>query len=203
MYIPQDIVSRWSEFVADCCLGIPPAEAPSEVARAFDVLRRYWPEYIDELQRQDTPGIGTIAPAIAQGLTIAACEQVRGFGPVMARLRGGEELALAELQFAEALVRSSLMPVLEPTLGSKTLDCSLDIGSDRVFVEVISPETAAGIRDAEAAIQRMAADLIECTKGTRTEILIGGELDERFDVILASAAAVPPDSAVHNIEGTV
>lgn len=148
-------------------------------------------------------GLASISPAIARGLTIAACEQLRGFGPVMARLRGGEESALAELEFAEALVRSNMSPVLEPRLGSKTLDCSVDIGSERVFAEVTSPETAVDIRDVQAILTRKATDLIEVTKGTRTEILIGEELDSGFDTIFAFAAAAPPDGAVRNVEGSV
>jgi len=203
MQIPQDIVPHWSTFVDDWCLGIEPVEAPTEVASAFDALSRLWPEYLVEFQNQGVRGLSIVMPAIARGLTLAACEPLAGFGPVLSRLRGGEESALAELQFAEALVRCSLTPTLEPRLGSKTLDCLVEIGTERVFAEVISPEMAASIMDVRDSVMRMATEVIERTTGTRTEIFIAGDSNVSVAAILDSTVDTPPDGTVHNIEGTV
>ncbi len=178
MTIPQNITTQWSEFVAEWCLGIEPVEAASEVERAFDALRRFWPEFFHEIEAkgaQGSRGVFTVMPAIQVGLTLAACGSLSGFGPVMARLRRGERSALAELEFAAALVSQGFTPVLEPKVGGKTLDCSVQIGSERVFAEVIAPEQTAGIRDAQATITRMADELIKYTLGTRTEVLLSGD----------------------------
>jgi hypothetical protein len=204
MSIPQNIVAQWSEFVAEWCLGIEPVEAPYEVERAFDALRRLWPEFLNELEaqgEQGSRGISTIAPAIALGLTLAACESLNGFGPVMARLRQGERSALAELEFAAALVRCGFTPVLEPQLGSKTLDCSVGVGSERVYVEVIAPEQAAAIKDARATAMRMAEELVERTTGSRTEVLLSDEPGVRLDAIVEAVTTTLPDGRVHNVEG--
>lgn len=204
MPIPRNIAAQWSEFVAEWCLGNEPDEAPAEVERAFDALRRLWPELLSQLEARATQGdrgISMVISAIANGLTLAACEQLSGFGPVMARVRRGEGSAWAELEFAAALVRCGFMPLLEPQLGSKTLDCSVGLGSERVYVEVIAPEQAAEINDAYTTIQRMATEIAERTTGTRTEVLLSDEPGTRFDAVLDAATATPPDSRVHNVEG--
>jgi hypothetical protein len=120
----------------------------------------------------------------------------------MARVRQGENSALAELEFAAALVRSGLTPELEPQVRSRQLDCSVEVGSEIVFAEVIAPETSEAIRDAYAAIERVALELVERSKGTHTEILLTVEPDTKFDTIITSATATPPDETVHNVEGT-
>jgi len=52
MSIPQDIAANWPEFVAEWCQGIEPVEGPSEVQRAFDALRRLWPEALQQIEAQ-------------------------------------------------------------------------------------------------------------------------------------------------------
>jgi hypothetical protein len=203
MPIPQNITAQWSDFVAEWCLGIEPVEAPREVERAFDVLRRVWPEFLNELEAQGEQGsrdISMIAGAITRGLMLVACEPLSGFDRVMDRLRGGEMSALAELEFAAALVRCGLTPALEPQIGSKTLDCSVGVGSARVYVEVIAPEQAAGIKDAYATLQRMATEIVERTMGIRTEVLLLDEPGDRFDAILTAVTATLPDGRVHGVE---
>jgi hypothetical protein len=201
MPIPQNITAQWSGFIAEWCRGIEPVEAPLEVERTFDALRRLWPEYLNELEAQGSRGLSIINPAIASGLTLAACEPLSGFGPVMARLRRGEESALAELEFAAALVRCGFTPVLEPQVGSKVLDCSVGIGSDQVYAEVIAPEQSAEFKDAQTTVTGIAQKLVESTNGTRTEILLPGEPEAELDDIITTAAATPPDGTVHNVAG--
>ncbi len=197
----RDIVSQWSEFVDEWCLGAAPTQAPVEVEGAFDALRRRWPEFLDELQAQDTRGLMFVVGAIDHGLTLAACEPLSGFGPVMDRLRGGEKSALAELQFAHGLIRCGFTPVLEPSSGSKVLDCSVEIGPERVFAEVISPERAAALRSAEDIIQRLAAKIVERTRGSRSEVLLETEPEARFEAIVDAVTAARPDGSVRNFEG--
>ena len=151
--IPPNIAANWCEFVAEWCLGVEPEETPSEVERAFDTLRRLWPEFLNELEVRGAQGnrdIDLVVSAVARGRTLAACERLDGFSPVMARVRRGEKGAMAELQFAEALVRCGFSPVLEPQLGSKSPDCLVRIGSKRVYAEVIAPEQAAEVKEAES-----------------------------------------------------
>ena len=203
--IPPNIAAHWYEFVAEWCLGIEPEATPSEVERAFDALRRLWPEYLNELEVQGAQGhrgISMIVPAVVRGLTLAACERLDGFDAIMARLRRGERAAMAELQFADALVKCGFLPVLEPKLGLKTPDCLVRIGTKRVYAEVIAPEQAAAVKDAEATLQRMATELVERTTGTRTEILLSEEPGARYDAILDAVDATLPDGRVHDIEAT-
>jgi hypothetical protein len=200
--IPPNIDANWCQFVTEWCLGVEPDETPSEVERAFDALRRYWPEVVEELEIQGAQGhrgISMVVSAVARGRTLAACERLDGFGPVMARVRRGERGAIAELQFAEALVRCGFLPVLEPKVGSKTLDCLVRIGSKRVYAEVIAPEQAAAVKDAESTLQRMATELVERTTGTRTEILLSEEPDVQFDAILDAVSSTLPDGRVHEV----
>ncbi len=203
--IPVDlrfsIVSQWSDFVAEWCLGVEPAQSPAEVEHAFDALRRLWPESLDRLQAQSTRGLSSVVGTIDSGLTLAACESLSGFGSVMSRLRRGEASALAELEFAQALIRCGYMPVLEPRLGSKILDCSVGIGAERVFAEVISPEQAAEIRDAQATVHRLASEIVERNRGTRSEILLTTDADAQFDAIVVAVASAPPDGSTRNVEG--
>jgi len=142
-----------------------------------------------------------VVGAIDVGLTLAACESLSGFGPVMDRLRRGEESALAELQFAHAVIRCGFTPILEPRLGSKVLDCSVDIGSERVFVEVISPERAAGLKNAEDTLFSLATEIVERTGGTRSEILLSTEPEAQFEAIVTAVTSAQPDGSVHNVEG--
>src|SRR5919107_3228840 len=200
--IPPNIAENWYEFVAGWCLGVEPEETPSEVERAFDALRRLWPEFFNELEvrgAQGNRGVDMVVSAVARGRTLADCERLDGFDPVMARLRGGEKAAMAELQFAEALVRCGFSPVLEPQLGSKSPDCLVRIGSKWVYAEVIAPEQAAAVKEAESMLQRMATELVERTTGTRTEILLSEEPDVRFDAILDAVPSTLPDGRVHEV----
>ncbi len=158
-------------------------------------------EYLSAVEASGSRGIETVAPVISLGLTLAACESLSGFESVLTRIRGGEKSSLVELEFAAALVRSELTPELEPPYGSKVLDCSVQIGSERVFAEVIAPETSDPIKEAETEIQRISDAVIEQSPGTNTEILLEGEPGYRFDSIIASATAVPLDGAVHYVEG--
>jgi hypothetical protein len=93
MPIPHNIAAQWSEFVAEWCLGIEPIEPPRDVERAFAALRKLWPEFLDQLEAQaaqGSRGVSIVVPAITLGLTLAACEPLSGFDPIMARVRRGK-----------------------------------------------------------------------------------------------------------------
>lgn len=201
MHIPENIISQWSDFVANWCAGAEPAEAPATVDRAFHTLRRLWPQYVNDIQGQGMRGLATVAPAVSLGLTLAACEPLTGFDPVMARIGQGERSARAELEFAAALVRSGFTPELEPRVGSKQLDCSVEIGSEVVFAEVIAPEMSEAIGDAYGVVHRVVDELVARNRGTDTEVLLAVDPDAQLDTIIGSATATPPDDAVHYTEG--
>ena len=81
--IPPNIDANWHQFVTEWCLGVEPDETPSEVERAFDALRRFWPEVVEELEMQGAQGhsgISMVVSAVARGRTLAACERLDGFG---------------------------------------------------------------------------------------------------------------------------
>ena len=198
---PNDIISQWSDFVTSWCLGAVPAEPPVAVDRAFRTLRRLWPEYVYDLQAQDRRGLLTVAPAVSLGLTLAACEPLTGFDPVMARVRRGERSAQAELEFAAALVRSGFIPELEPEIASKKPDCLVKIGSEVVFAEVIAPEKSGAIGNEYAMVHRVVEELVARNRGTATEVLLAVDSAAHLDTIIDSVTATPPDDAVHYVEG--
>jgi len=201
MQIPENVGSQWSDFADVWCSGVEPDETPEVVDRAFRTLRRLWPGYVANIHGQGTRGLVIIAPAISLGLTLAACEPLTGFDPVMTRVRQGERSARAELEFAAVLARRGLAPELEPQVGSKQLDCSVQIGSEAEFAEVIAPETSEAIGDAYTLVQRVVDELVARSRGTATEVLLVVDPEAQVDTIINSVVAIQPDDAVHYIQG--
>src|SRR5437764_918269 len=101
-------------------------------------------------------GIGLITLTVHPGAVLRACEQLPGISEVLARIRHGEQSALSEAVIAAALVQVGYLPELGPTLGSGRLDVLVEAEGSPVYVEVISPERADAILEAQVAIQALA-----------------------------------------------
>ncbi|SRR6266568_342598 len=161
----------WQEFIATWCLGVPPAYTEQDVTLALEAVERCTPERLDQLERSGQRGVLQISSAVYFGTVLKRCEPLQGFAPVLARLRGGEESALAELEVAAALVQIGLVPQLEPELRGKKLDAGFCYDGRDVYVEVIAPERSDAMKEASEAIHSLANRLADENPGTRIEVL--------------------------------
>ncbi len=162
----------WKEFIATWCLGITPAYTEQDVTLALEAVERCTPERLDQLERSGQRGVLLISSAVHFGTVLKRCEPLQGFAPVLARLRAGEESALAELEVAAALVQIGLVPQLEPELGGKKLDAGFRYDGRDVYVEVIAPERSDAMKEASEAIHSLASRLANGNPGTRIEVLL-------------------------------
>jgi hypothetical protein len=142
MTLPAVFGSSWDQFIQVWCCGTsPPWLVPETVEYALDTLARLWPELTHRITTPSQKGVGVapalsvVAEAVAQGLALAACESLEGFGEVLTQLKNDSkqntkhysELVLAQkISVASylgtpkyeatpnyALCRPSSFPVLE------------------------------------------------------------------------------------------
>jgi hypothetical protein len=114
-------------------------------------------------------GVVNIVIGVHHGLILRGCESMKGFGEVLARLRRGERSALSELTAATILTGAGFGPNFCPPSGGKRPDLVFPADGVNVFVEVVAPAQAKGIRDARAAMATFAATVIEQHPGTHIE----------------------------------
>lgn len=201
MKIPDDVGAEWDRFVSECCLGGLPAQSVGDIQRAFDALRRLWPEWIESLEANGNAGLLVVAPMITLGLVLADVESVPGFGPVFERYKSGESSARAELDVAAALVRSHYKPRLEPPLDGNVLDSVVEVAGRAVYFEVISPVRSTEMRAASDGLANLAGAVLSASApNAYVEILLAPESIERRDEVLAALQMVPIDGAVHEVE---
>lgn len=202
MNIPEDIIVGWPHFVEHCCLGTPPLEPANDAQRAFNALRRLWPARITQLNASDRAGLIYIAPAIKQGIVLADCEPLQNFGPVLDRLRKGEVSSLAELTVAAGLRRQGLATELEPPLGSNVLDCAVTIGPQRVYIEVVAPETSFEMQTAMEMLEALTRETIEKgPAGCHTELLLHIDPENQQTMIVNALSCILADCAIHELNG--
>jgi hypothetical protein len=198
MLIPPDVTANWDQFVAECCAGSLPFESPDEVQRAISTLRRMWPERLDEIQAQGDGPAG-MGPAIALGQDLGRCEFLAGFPAILARLRGGEKAAMAEIEVASAFVTHGLVFELEPPLAGKTLDSVVRIGSDAVYVEVIAPETSEAMIEAYRDLKDVAVAIVQRRAGVHVDVLLAADPQANKQRILAATGSLPADGWIRRL----
>jgi hypothetical protein len=170
--------ATWADLVRDWCLGVEPQEPPFTAWLALEALDRLWPEYVDRMVASPTRGLGVVTYAIHLGSILRVCEALVGFGPVMKRLRLGEDGALAELFVASHLVRIGYVSELEAALGNNRVDASVRVDQTTVYVEVISPERSQTMIEGQVAIQALAARVREENTGKKIELLLSVDLTD-------------------------
>lgn len=170
--------ATWADLVREWCLGIEPQEPRFTAWLAIEALDRLWPEYVDRMVGSSQRGIGVIDYAIHLGSILRFTEPLVRFPDVLRRLRGGEQSALPELFVAANLVRIGYVPELEPVLGGNRLDSVVQVDGTPVYIEVISPERAEVVIEANAAIQRLAAQLRTDNPGKKIELLLSVDVDD-------------------------
>lgn len=155
----SDFGENWAAVVAEWGLGTPLPVAADSGWAALDALERLYPARLDRVLTGDARGVWVLAPLIALGQDLAACEHLNGIGPVLARLRAtgkdgnGRRSAAAELRFAAALVALGYHPRLEPSLGAKKPDGLITTSAGDVYYEVIAPAISAKEQEALRTIR--------------------------------------------------
>lgn len=174
----SDFGNSWAEVVAKWCVGFAPPVIEETAWVAMAAMEEFWPEYLDQVLRDDIRSRLVMADVVDFGQTLHACCDLAGFENVLARLKKGDKGALAELRFGAALLQAGYIPTLEPELEGNKLDASVIEGEERIFIEVISPELSQAMQDAEQGVSVLAGALTECTPGLITDVYLVADPDE-------------------------
>lgn len=179
--------------MANWYLGAPPPISGDLGWDALYVLERLWPEHLNAVLATGWRGPAVIAPLIDLGLTLAACENLVGFDEVLARIRKGEQAALSEAKFATALVKLGYNPELEPVLKGKRLDALVYVGEEKVYTEVVTPESSSVTKQIYRAMEVLANKLVEQNPGASIDVYLVADLTfEVSNAILSFIRALPP-----------
>lgn len=183
----------WEAFVAHWCLGTPPASEPEEVARAFDALQRLWPDRLAALRTKGDRGVPVVAPAIHDGSVLAACESLRGFPEVLARIVLPERSAFMEATVAAALVRLGYQPLFGPELAGKRPDLAIEVFDQTIYLEIVSVQRSELTQEAARTAQAIANRLAGQCHGESVELYLGPHWtdtdSERVIAAVANASA--------------
>jgi hypothetical protein len=170
--------NSWAEVVAKWCAGYAPPVTEEIAWPAMAAMEELWPEYLDQVLRDDIRSRLVMADVVDFGQTLQACSDLAGFEKVLTRLKKRDKGALAELRFAAGLIQAGYIPTLEPELNGNKLDASVTEGEERVFIEVISPELSQAMQNAEEGVSVLAGALTECTPGLITDVYLVADPDE-------------------------
>ena len=137
-------------------------------------------------------GVMAMVPVLDLGVTLSACESLVGFGPVLTRLKNGEDGARSELEFAAALVKREYTPELEPRVGAKCPDASIAVGEDIVYVEVVRPDLSSDSRKAMSAIRKLSDGIMKLSRPERVEVYLLDDITtEASEQILGMITSAP------------
>ena len=95
------------------------------------------------------------------GITLLRCEGLQRFDAVFSRAKKGDKSALSELTVAANLAEVGFPPILEPPLNNNVLDAVVNVGSEKVYIEVINPELSAVMQDAYSGMKNLAERLLD------------------------------------------
>jgi hypothetical protein len=138
--IPTEFGGSWEAFCEDWgCPDGALAYSPGEISRGLSTLKRLWPERVAQIVGKPGRGTSCAASAIERGLLLAACEDVRYFAGMLARLKSGQRAAYSELVVVAALRRLGYDPEFEaPAGGSPDARCVVE--GVPIFFEVYTPD---------------------------------------------------------------
>jgi len=188
-----DFGPDWSAFVANWCSGVAPAISSDAGWRALGVLERLWPDYLDAVLEKGASGYGIVVPMIDLGVTLEACEQLVGFGKILARMKQGERSARSEAAFAAALVRLGHSPLFEPELKGKNLDALISVGGEKIYLEVTAPEQCDEIKAAYSEMSNLSEIIMEKYKGMDVSVYLLTDPDTGIaDTILSYLKGLTP-----------
>ncbi len=199
-----DFGADWNEVVAKWYLGRPPRLAPERGWEALGIVERLCSERLDDALKPGVVVPALVSSVIETGFTLEACEGLVGFDPVLQRVRSTDRAALAELEFASALVRLGYTPVLGPPSLGGELDVVVEVENKNVYAEVICPELSDEMRDAFGTMTPFANELRDGNPGKNIDVYLLVEPDQRLKEAIADVVrAWNPGGApiVHEIPG--
>lgn len=198
-----DFGSNWSDFVANWCSGVTPSIPAEQGWGAISVLERLWPEYLDKVLVDGAKGIALMVPMIDLGITLEACENLVGFDKLLARMKKGEGAASREAKFAAQLVKLGYEPELEPILNEKCLDALISVGGEKVYFEVIAPDTCDAMKTAYSEMRSLTQGIMKIKTGMDVNIKLLTDLNTSIsDSILAYLETLSPSTEnTHKMPG--
>ena len=190
-----DFGSNWSDFVTNWCPGVIPSIPCDEGWKALGIIERLYPEYLDKVLTDGLKGIAFIAPIIDLGITLEACENLIGFNGLLARMKKGEDAAFSEAKFAAKLVKLGYNPILEPQLGKKRLDALILVGGEKVYFEVITPDTCDAMKTAYSEMRNLTQRIMKENTGMDVNIKLLTDLNTSIsDSIIAYLKTLSPST---------
>lgn len=173
-----DLGDDWAEVVRVWCAGETPAVDADRAWDALAAVERHHPDALSQVIDSAPRGPWRIAALVHLGNNFACCERLEGFEGLAHRMRAGDEGATSELAVAAHLVRSGLVPILEPILGRNKLDALVEVEGEPIFLEVVNPQLSQPMRQAFEALEGVAGHLLEAlAMGERLEVLLDVEPD--------------------------
>jgi len=190
-----DFGLNWSDFVAKWCSGVTPSVPCDEGWRALGIIERLFPEHLDKVLADGLKGIAIIAPMIDFGITLEACENLVGFDRLLLRMKKNEGAAFSEAKFAAALVKLGYNPILEPQLGKKCPDALISVGGEKVYFEIITPDTCEAMKTAYSEMRSLAQRISKENTGMDVNIKLLTDLNSGIsDSILAYLKTLSPST---------
>lgn len=190
-----DFGSNRTDFIANWCSGVAPSIPAEQGWGAIGVLERLWPEYLDKVLAGGAKGIAIMTPMIDLGITLEACENLVGFDKLLARMKKGEEAASREAKFAAQLVKLGYKPELEPILNGKCLDTLISVGGEKVYFEIITPDTCDVMKTAYSEMRSLVQRISKENTGMDVNIKLLTDLNPSIsDSILAYLKTLSPST---------
>ncbi|MBN2295526.1 MAG: hypothetical protein JXM70_24060 [Pirellulales bacterium] len=190
-----DFGLNWYDFLEKWCSGVTPSVPCEEGWRALGIIERLFPEHLDKVLAGGLKGIAFIAPMIDFGITLEACENLVGFDRLLSRMKKEEGAAFSEAEFAAALVKLGYNPILEPQLGKKCLDALISVGSEKVYFEIITPNTCDVMKTAYSEMQSLTQRIMKENTGMDVNIKLLTDLNPSIsDSILAYLKTLSPST---------
>ena len=191
----------WGTFLADWCLGRPPVLSEPQVAQALAALKRLLPDRFAKLLQSPTRGLGVVLPRVSLGRALVACEPLKGFDKVLARLQLRERGAYTEVMYASSLADGGCTVALEPDSGAAVLDTEVQWEGGPILTEVIAPERAEAIVAAQSDLESFAKTLCDAIGGVVVEVLFQSDVtSDAADLVRSCLSTVVHDSPLR-IEG--
>ena len=203
----HDFGNDWAEVIKKWCLGRS-LVIPDETAwDALGVLERFWPEYLGGVLSRGARGNSIIVEAIDIGLSLSACQKLKGFEGIVKRLRGGDKDVLPEVRFAAFLVDLGYDPVLDEEHRGKNPDALIVSEGQEIFIDVISPHLSDEITETYAAMRKLAEVLLEKLSQRATNLILDIYCLASPDTVLDAVSSFldnplqPSLETVHELSG--
>ena len=169
---------------------------------ALDALTRLFPEETEKYLASSSRGLWGVNPLLHFGRVLARCEDLKGFGPVLNRIRKRDRSAVIEATVAAGFVTQGYRPTFEPEVQGKHPDIGVDVQSQRVYVEIVSPTYSEDVRHATKTVNDLMGRVLASTAAIDTELYLGPSWDENdAERTLAAVLTAAADGTLIDVGG--